>query len=322
VLTGAELAALSGAELSDAASSTIVFARVTPEQKLLLVTALQEGGHVVAMTGDGVNDAPALRRADIGVAMGITGTEVAKEAADMVLTDDNFASIEAAVEEGRSVFDNLVKFIAWTIPTNVGEGLVIMAAVFAGATLPILPVQLLWINMTTAVLLGLMLAMEPKEPALMLRPPRDPSMPILTRTLQLRIAIVSAMLLAGAFGFFQWTLAQGGSLAEARTMAVNVFVFGEMFYLFNCRSLTQSMFALGVFSNPWLIGGVCTMAVLQVAYTYVPFMNMAFHSAPISAIQWLLVLGASASIWAVVGLEKLIRRKLAERRFGNPIALP
>jgi Ca2+-transporting ATPase len=322
VLTGAELAALSGAELSDAASSTIVFARVTPEQKLLLVSALQEGGHVVAMTGDGVNDAPALRRADIGVAMGITGTEVAKEAADMVLTDDNFASIEAAVEEGRSVFDNLVKFIAWTIPTNVGEGLVIMAAVFAGATLPILPVQLLWINMTTAVLLGLMLAMEPKEPALMLRPPRDPSMPILTRTLQLRIAIVSAMLLAGAFGFFQWTLAQGGSLAEARTMAVNVFVFGEMFYLFNCRSLTQSMFALGVFSNPWLIGGVCTMAVLQVAYTYVPFMNMAFHSAPISAIQWLLVLGASASIWAVVGLEKLIRRKLAERRFGNPIALP
>ncbi|HSW49794.1 MAG TPA: HAD-IC family P-type ATPase, partial [Bryobacteraceae bacterium] len=151
VLTGAQLASLSDAELSIAAESTSVFARVSPEQKLRLVTALQGRGHVVAMTGDGVNDAPALRRADIGVAMGVTGTEVSKEAADMVLTDDNFASIEAAVEEGRSVFDNLVKFIAWTIPTNIGLGLVIMAAVLTGATLPVLPLQILWINMTTAV---------------------------------------------------------------------------------------------------------------------------------------------------------------------------
>jgi Ca2+-transporting ATPase len=311
-LTGDELASLSDKELSLAAERTSVFARVSPEQKLRLVTALQGRGHVVAMTGDGVNDAPALRRADIGVAMGITGTEVAKEASDMVLTDDNFASIEAAVEEGRGVFDNLVKFIAWTIPTNVGEGLVIMTAVFVGATLPILPVQLLWINMTTAVFLGLMLAMEPKEPGLMLRPPRDPSSPILTRTLQYRIALVSAMLLAAAFGFFQWTLATGGSLAEARTMAVNVFVFGEMFYLFNCRSLTQSMFALGVFSNPWLIAGVLTMTVLQLAYTYLPFMNTAFQSAPISLQQWLLILVASGVIWAVIGLEKWLRR-----RFGS-----
>jgi len=310
-LTGEQLASLTDEELSVAADRSSVFARVSPEQKLRLVTALQGRGHVVAMTGDGVNDAPALRRADIGVAMGITGTEVAKEASDMVLTDDNFASIEAAVEEGRSVFDNLVKFIAWTIPTNVGEGLVIMAAVFVGATLPILPVQLLWINMTTAVFLGLMLAMEPKEPGLMLRPPRDPSMPILTRTLQYRIALVSAMLLAGAFGFFQWTLAAGGSLAEARTMAVNVFVFGEMFYLFNCRSLTQSMFALGVFSNPWLIAGVLTMTVLQLAFTYLPFMNLAFQSAPIGMQQWLLILGASGAIWSVVGLEKWLRRRFA-----------
>jgi Ca2+-transporting ATPase len=308
-LTGTQLAALSDEELAAAAVETSVFARVTPEQKLRLVTALQGRNHVVAMTGDGVNDAPALRRADIGVAMGITGTEVAKEAADMVLTDDNFASIEAAVEEGRSVFDNLVKFIVWTIPTNVGEGLVILAAVFAGATLPILPVQLLWINMTTAVLLGLTLAMEPKEPGLMRRPPRDPSTPILTRTLQIRIALVSAMLLAAAFGFFQWALANGGSLAEARTMAVNVFIFGEMFYLFNCRSLTQSMFALGVFSNAWLIAGVLTMTLLQIVYTYVPFMNTAFHSAPISGFEWLLILGASSVIWAVIGLEKWLRRR-------------
>jgi cation-transporting ATPase F len=215
------------------------------------------------------------------------------------------------VEEGRGVFDNLVKFIAWTIPTNVGEGLVIMVAVLVGATLPITPVQILWINMTTAVLLGLMLAMEPKEPGLMGRPPRDPSSPILTRVLQWRILMVSTLLLAAAFGFFQWTLAAGGSVAEARTMAVNVFVFGEMFYLFNCRSLTQSMFALGVFTNRWLIGGVALMAVLQLAFTYVPFMNLAFHSAPIDGGQWLLILGASTAIWVVVGFEKWLRRRYA-----------
>jgi magnesium-transporting ATPase (P-type) len=310
-LTGVELASLGDAELAEAADRTSVFARVSPEQKLRLVTALQARGHVVAMTGDGVNDAPALRRADIGVAMGIAGTEVAKEAADIVLTDDNFASIEAAVEEGRSVFDNLVKFIAWTLPTNVGEGLVILAAVLVGATLPILPVQLLWINMTTAVCLGLMLALEPKEPGLMARPPRDPAEPILTRTLQIRIVLVSVMLLAAAFGFFKWSLLTGDSVAVARTMAVNVFVFGEMFYLFNCRSLTQSMFALGVFSNPWLIVGVGVMTVLQLLFTYVPFMNTAFHSAPISGGEWLMILGASSVIWAVIGLEKWLRRRAA-----------
>ncbi len=311
VLTGADLASLSDDELPIAAESTSVFARVSPEQKLRLVTALQGRGHVVAMTGDGVNDAPALRRADIGVAMGITGTEVSKEAADMVLTDDNFASIEAAVEEGRSVFDNLVKFIAWTIPTNIGLGLVIMAAVLSGATLPVLPLQILWINMTTAVFLGLTLAMEPREPGLMLRPPRDPSTPILTRTLQWRIALMSVMLLAASFGFFLWTLATGGSLAEGRTMAVNAIVFAQMFYLFNCRSLTDSMFALGLFSNRWLVVGVSTMIVLQLTYTYAPFMNLAFESAPIGSRQWLLILGSSVAVWAIVGLEKWLRRRLA-----------
>ena len=165
-------------ELVDVARRTAVFARVSPEQKLRLVEALQAKGHVVAMTGDGVNDAPALKQADIGVAMGVGGTEVAKEAADMVLTDDNFSTIEAAVEEGRAVFDNLVKFITWTLPTNIGEGLVILVAVFAGLTLPITPVQILWINMTTAVLLGLMLAFEGKEPGIMERPPRRPETPV------------------------------------------------------------------------------------------------------------------------------------------------
>ena len=209
VLTGSELAKRPDAQLIDAAEQVAVFARVTPEQKLRLVRALQARGHIVAMTGDGVNDAPALKQADIGVAMGVAGTEVAKEAADMILTDDNFATIEAAIEEGRGVFDNLTKFIVWTLPTNIGEGLVILAAIFAGTALPILPVQILWINMTTAVLLGLMLAFEPKEPDIMQRPPRDPRTPLLTGELIGRILLVSLILLVGAFGSFEWGWARG-----------------------------------------------------------------------------------------------------------------
>ncbi len=282
------------------------------EQKLRLVKALQHRGHVVAMTGDGVNDAPALRRADIGVAMGITGTEVAKEAADMVLTDDNFSSIEAAIEEGRGVFDNLIKFITWTLPTNIGEGLVILVAVFVGAALPILPVQILWINMTTAVLMGLTLAFEPKEPGIMRRLPREPSSPILSPTLISRILLVGVLLLVGAFGLFEWELSHGESEAAARTAAVNVFVIGELFYLFNCRSLTMSMFALGVFSNRWLLVGVGIMAALQLVFTYVPAMNRAFSSEPIGVTEWFLILGTGSLIYLAVGFEKWLRRRASK----------
>jgi Ca2+-transporting ATPase len=260
-----------------------------------------------------VNDAPALKRADIGVAMGITGTDVAKEAADMVLTDDNFASIEAAVEEGRGIFDNLTKFIVWTLPTNLGEGLVILAAIFADVTLPILPVQILWINMTTAVLLGLMLAFEPKEPGIMSRPPRDPKTPILTRELIGRILIVSALLLIGAFGLFEWELMQGAGISEARTVAVNVFVIVELFYLFNCRSLTKSVFRIGLFSNPWVWGGVTIMLILQVMFTYLPAMNLMFHSAPISFGAWGRILAVALIAFFVVGFEKWLRQRLSKR---------
>ena len=308
-ITGKTLATIPDQELIEAVEKTSVFARVDPEQKLRLVEALQARGHIVAMTGDGVNDAPALKRANIGIAMGITGTEVAKEAADMILTDDNFATIEAAVEEGRGVFDNLTKFIVWTLPTNLGEGLVILLAIIAGVTLPILPVQILWINMVTAVLLGLTLAFEPKEPGIMTRPPRDPKTPILTRYLIWRIILVGGMLTAAAFGLFEWELQRGASEAEARTVAVNVFVFVEIFYLLNCRSLTKSMFQLGLFSNPWLFVGVSLMVLLQLLYTYVPAMNWMFHGAPIPAAAWGYILAAGLIVYLVIGFEKWLRQR-------------
>ncbi len=307
-INGDAIAALTAAELIETADRVAVFARVSPEQKLRLVEALQAKHHVVAMTGDGVNDAPALRQANIGTAMGITGTEVAKEAADMVLTDDNFSTIEAAVEEGRGVFDNLVKFITWTLPTNVGEGLVILVAVFAGLALPILPVQILWINMTTAIFLGLTLAFEPKEPGIMTRPPRDPQSPILSRTMIVRILLVGILLLLGAFGLFEWTLSRGASEAAARTAAANVFVFGELLYLFNCRSLTHSMFALGVFSNRWLFAGVIVMTILQLLFTYLPAMQRVFGTASLGATEWLLIMAVSFAIYGIVGVEKRMQR--------------
>jgi Ca2+-transporting ATPase len=313
VVTGRELAVLSDAEIIDIVEDVSVYARVAPEQKLRLVEALQAKGNIVAMTGDGVNDAPALKRANIGVAMGITGTDVAKEASDMVLTDDNFASIEAAVEEGRGTFDNLTKFIVWTLPTNIGEGLVILAAIFAGVTLPILPVQILWINMTTAVLLGLMLVFEPKEPGIMKRAPRDPKVPILTRTLIWRIAIVGFLLLLGAFGLFEYELSSGTGIAEARTVAVNVFVMGELMYLFNCRSLTKSVFEVGFFSNLSVFAGAGIMFILQLLFTYVPAMNTAFHSRPIGLDSWVRILAAASLIVVVVGIEKFIVRRREKR---------
>jgi Ca2+-transporting ATPase len=308
VATGQDLALMSDEELIDAADRINVFARVAPEQKLHLVRALQSRGHVVAMTGDGVNDGPALKQADIGVAMGLGGTDVAKEAADMVLTDDNFATIEAAVEEGRGVFDNLTKFIVWTLPTNVGEGLVVLLAVLLGTALPMSPVQILWVNMTTAVLLGLMLAFEPKEPGIMERPPRETHVPILNHALLMRIGLVSLLLLLGSFGLFAWMRGiRGTSLEAARTGAVNVFVFGELFYLFNCRSLTRSMFQIGLFSNPAVLLGSLGMIGLQLLFTYVPAMNRLFGSVPIDWQSWAAIFAFGVVVYVIVEIEKRLR---------------
>ena len=320
VVTGPQLEVTSDADLPDLIERTHVFARVTAEQKLRIVLALQAGGEVVAMTGDGVNDAPALKQADIGVAMGKGGSEVAKDAADMILTDDNFATIEAAVEEGRGVFDNLTKFITWTLPTNLGEGLVIVAAIAAATTLPITPLQILWINMTTAVALGLMLAFEPGEPDLMERPPREPSQPILTRVLLGRIALVSAILLVGAFGLFEWDLAHGSSVEVARTVAVNAFVMVQIAYLFNCRTLTRPASSVGWFTNRNLLLGVAVMIGLQVLFTYAPFMNTLFASAPLSVTQWVLIGLLAILTFLIVEGEKALRARAArhtERAAGE-----
>jgi len=309
VKKGLQLEKLQGQSLNEAARNTAVFARVTPEQKLRLVEALQHNGDIVAMTGDGVNDAPALRQADIGIAMGITGTEVAKDAADMVLTDDNFTTIKKAVEEGRGVLENLIKFLSFILATNFGEGLIIMVAVLIGLTLPVLPVQALWINMTAAVFLGLTLAFEPREPGIMTKPPRSPSAPILQGRLIFRIFLVGGLLFAGAFGLFQWALFQGASIEEARTIAVNVFAVGEAFYLLTCRSLRYSMFKLGLFSNPWIWVGLFAMACAQLALTYIPLMNHLFHTAPISLNDWLHIFAVGFVIYFVISIDKHIRNQ-------------
>ena len=304
VITGRTLAGLPDSDARAAMLETDVFARVTAEQKLDIVRALQAEGGVVAMTGDGVNDAPALKQADIGVAMGLDGTEVAKETAEIVLTDDDFATIEAAVEEGRGVFDNLTKFITWTLPTNLGEGLVILTAIVLGSTLPILPVQILWINMTTAVALGLMLAFEPKEPGIMTRPPRAPDSSIVTRELLLRIVIVGALMLLGSFGLFIAAMDAGATDEVARTLAVNAFVAMEIGYLFNCRSLHQSVWRIGWFSNVWVWVGIASMVTLQFAFTYVPFMNEIFGSAPLPLVAWSPVIALGLLTFMVIGVVK------------------
>jgi magnesium-transporting ATPase (P-type) len=308
-LTGRQLATLDEAALTNAVRTVDVFARVEPEQKLRLVRALQANGEIVAMTGDGVNDAPALKSADIGIAMGLGGTEVAKEAAAMVLTDDNFATIEAAIEEGRGIFDNIVKFITWTLPTNIGEGLVILAAIVAGVTLPITPLQILWINMTTAVLLGLPLAFEPVEGNVMRRPPRPPTAPILDHVLVGRIVLVGILMLAGSFGLFLLALERGQSLTEARSIAVNVFVMIEIVYLFNCRSLTRPVWRVAPFSNLWVWAGAGAMLLLQMMFTYLPMFQKLFGTAAINPVAWGEIALVAIAAMGVMEVEKALRQR-------------
>ena len=291
-LTGRDLDRLDDEALRRAAHDTDIFARTTPEHKIRLVQALQAEGATIAMTGDGVNDAPALKRADVGIAMGNKGTEAAREAASMVLADDNFASIAAAVAEGRTVYDNLRKTILFLLPTNAAQALIILLAILAGTTLPITPVQILWVNMISAVTLGLALAFEPPEPDIMRRPPRRAGEGILTGYMAWRILSVMVLLTIPAFGLFLWLESTGASIEEARTIAVNTLVVGEIFYLWNARAILNPVLSLkGIFgSRPVLISMVLCL-LLQLAFTYLPFMHSLFGTAPIDLLDWAMLAG-------------------------------
>ena len=309
VIDGTELDTLSDAELQSAVRRTDIFARVSPQQKLLLVTALQANGEVVAMTGDGVNDAPALKRAQVGVAMGLKGTDVAKEAAEMVLTDDNFASIADAVKEGRTVYDNLKKSILFILPTNGGEGLTIIAAILFGRLLPITPVQILWVNMVTTVTLALTLAFEPAEPGVMHRPPRAPDEPLLSRFLVWRILFVSVVILIGTFGLFLWERQNGASIETARTVAVNTLVMFETFYLFSVRYILEpSLTRTGLTGNRYIIFAVVLLILFQLGFTYLAPMQLLFATTAISAGTWVKIIAVSSSVLFLVEIEKLYLR--------------
>jgi magnesium-transporting ATPase (P-type) len=331
VLTGAEIGALSDEELGVAAARCDVFARVAPEHKLRLVTALQADGSVVAMTGDGVNDAPALKQADIGIAMGITGTAAAKEAADLVLTDDNFASIRAAVEEGRRVHDNLVKALVFILPTNLGLALTILIAAIAfpivggRPLMPILPIQILWVNLVTSVALSLPLAFEAPEPNLMQRPPRDPDEPILSSFVLLRTFAVGALMAAGSLVLFlaeylreyEAHVTGGLALRESQTMTVNTLVLFQVFYLLSCRSLHGSLLDIGIFSNPVIYLGIGALLVLELGFVHLPFMNALFETAPLPAGEWAKSVLVAASVVPIVAAAKWWQRTVASTAAGE-----
>ncbi|RPI54932.1 MAG: cation-transporting P-type ATPase [Acidobacteria bacterium] len=311
VLTGGDLDRLDDAMLAAAALDTDVFARTSPEHKLRLVMALQSHGMTVAMTGDGVNDAPALKRADAGIAMGRKGSEAAKEAAELVLADDNFASIVAAVREGRTVYDNIRKVISWTLPTNAGEATTIIVALLFGMALPVTPVQILWVNLVTATTLGLALAFEPTEAHTMRRPPRNRNVPLLTGELVWHIVLVSALFLCGVFGIFAYAIERGYSLDLARTLAVNTLVVMEIFHLFFIRNIYGTSLTWEAARGTkavWLT--VIIVIVAQFSMTYVPSLQRVFSTEAVPFLDGLLVVGIGMTLFALVETEKQIRLRV------------
>lgn len=311
VISGEALEQLSDEQLLKQVEDVDVYARVSPEHKLRLVRLLQSRNLIIAMTGDGVNDAPALKRADVGTAMGMNGTEAAKEAAEMVLADDNFASIAAAVEEGRTVYDNLKKAILFILPTNGGEALVILAAIVLGfQQLPLTPVQILWVNMITAVTLALSLAFEPPEDNVMQRQPRLASEPLLSHHLVWRILFVAMILMVGTFGLFMIEVQRGASVELARTVAVNTLVMFEIFYLFNSRYILEPVINIrGLFGSRYVLGAIALLILFQLGFTYLPVLQELFGTASLSVGQWLMILLVSSSVLFLVELEKYYLRK-------------
>jgi magnesium-transporting ATPase (P-type) len=310
-ISGRELEALGEDQLRDVVRMSDVFARVSPEHKLRLVQALQAEGEIAAMTGDGVNDAPALKKADVGVAMGIKGTEAAKEASDMVVADDNFASIAAAVEEGRTVYDNIKKAVLYILPTNGGEVSAIVVAVLAGMAMPITALQILWINMVTETTLSITLAFEKAESRVMQRPPRDPREPLLSGYLVWRIVLVSALLFAGTMGMFLWESARGSEIDTARAAAVNALVVGEIAYLFGARFLQASSLGWdGLTGNRWVLVACSVLIALQVGFTYAAPMQTLFGTGPLDAHAWGLIAAFGVMVFVTVELEKAIWRRV------------
>jgi len=315
-VTGIELDDLNDAQLRDVVAKVDIFARANPEHKLRLVTALQDNGEIVAMTGDGVNDAPALKRADIGVAMGQKGTEVAKEAAEMVLMDDNFASITHAVEEGRTVYDNIQKTIVYIIPTSIGEAGILMLAIILGMALPITPVQILWVNMVTTVTLAISLSFERPESGVMSRPPHDPNASILSGFLVWRIVFVSLLMIGGGFALYFWETLQGSSVELSRTVVVNVLVMCGIVYLFNCRYVVASACSReGLLGNRYVLLAVGLLLILQLLFTYWPVMQQLFGTAGLNAATWGRIVAFSLFLFVAIECEKYwLRRKGVKER--------
>jgi Ca2+-transporting ATPase len=336
MLSGPQLSAASDAELREAVERISIFARVSPADKVRIVTALQARGEIVAMTGDGVNDAPALKKAEIGVAMGVGGTDVARGAADIVLTDDNFASVVAAVEEGRGIFDNIRKFVFYLLSCNLGEVLTLFLAILMGLPQPLLPVQILWVNLVTDGLPALALGTEPKEPDVMQRPPRDPAEGVVTRATALDMlgfgAFISlATLIAYTCGLYWYCLAPLGlsgadavsaalnpafwranviaaGLGKARTVAFGTLAFAQLAHAFNCRSGRHSLFTLGLWSNPRLVIAVAVSGAAQLAVLHTPIGRHIFHTSPISGPELLVAAAVSLSPLALGEVTKAVRR--------------
>ncbi|MDX3893220.1 HAD-IC family P-type ATPase [Pusillimonas sp.] len=311
VITGAQLDTLADSELPDAVHRAAVFARTSPEHKLRVVRALQSRGAVVAMTGDGVNDAPSLKQADVGIAMGHKGTEAAKEAAEVVLADDNFASIVAAVHEGRTVYDNIRKVIAWTIPTNGGEALAIVMALILGTTLPMTAAQILWVNLVLTITLGLVLAFEPPEPGIMERAPRRANAPLLTPFMLWRIGFVALLFVIGVIGMFMWALQRGLDVATARTMVVNTLCVLEISYLFSVRYLHGPSFSpQGLKGTPAVLAAVAAVIVAQLMFTYTPWMQRLFDTRAVPLLEGLAILGCGIVLFVILEFEKALLRRL------------
>ncbi len=313
VLTGADLEGMDDAQLAAVVVDTDIFARTSPEHKLRLVMALQSHGLTVAMTGDGVNDAPALKRADAGIAMGQKGSEAAKEAAELVLADDNFASIAAAVREGRTVYDNIKKVISWTLPTNAGEALTIVVALFLGMALPVTAVQILWVNLITAITLGLALAFEPTEEGTMRRPPRPRNAPILTGELIWRVIFVSALFVFAVFGIYAYAIDKGYATDLARTMAVNMLVVLEIFHLFFIRNIYSTSLTWKAIRGTRVVWTtVIAVTAAQFAVTYLPPLQKVFGTQAVPLFDGVLIVAVGAMFFAIIEVEKQLRLVLRQ----------